>query len=85
MYCYFNSTTKTLIATPESDTDVVKNAQATLTKVHKVLADGNTDWSLDDLLVKADISPSEYTKALEVSTKGSVVVLKREPNECNIN
>ena len=74
-----------MIAAPESDTDVVKSAQTTLTKVHKVLADGTTDLSLDDVLVKADISPSEYTQALEVSTKGSVVVLKREPNECNIN
>ena len=36
-------------------------------------------------MVKADISISEYTKALEMSSKGSVVVLKREPNECNIS
>ena len=37
--------------------------------------------SLDDLLDKAE---SEYTQALEVSSKGNVVVLRREPNECSI-
>ena len=76
---------KTLITTPESDSDVVKSAQNVLAKVHQVLADGDTDLSLEDVLVKADISISEYTKALQVSTKANVVVLKREPNECNIN
>ena len=45
----------------------MKSAQAILAKVHKVLADGNTDLSLDNVLVKADVGPSEYTKALEVS------------------
>ena len=38
--------------------------------------------SLDDLLEKAE---SEYTQALEVSSKGNVVVLRREPNECSVN
>ena len=87
--CRFNfpkpPSSKTLIATPETDADVVKSAQTTLAKVHKVLADGNTGLSLDEVLVKADISHDEYTKALEVSSKGSVVVLKRKPNECNVN
>ena len=87
--CRFNfpkpPSSKTLIAAPESDSDVVKDAQTVLAKVHKVLADGNTELSLDDLLVKADISLDEYTKALEVSSKGSVVVLTRQPNECNVN
>lgn len=59
--------------------------QSVLAKVHKVLADGNTDLSLDDVLLKADISLNDYTEALEVSSKGSIAVLKREPNECNIN
>ena len=44
-----------------------------------------TELSLDEVLVKADISLDEYEKALEVSSKGSVVVLKRQPNECNVN
>ena len=57
----------------------------TLAKVHQVLADGYTDLSLDEVLIKAQISHNKYTEALEVSNKGSVVVLKREPNECNIN
>ena len=74
-----------MIAAPESDSYVVKNAQSVLAQVHKVLADGSTELSLDEVLVKADVSLNEYTKALEVSSKGSVVVLKRQPNECNVN
>ena len=41
--------------------------------------------SLDDLLDKAEVFESDYTHALEVSSKGNVVVLSREPNECSIN
>ena len=33
----------------------------------------------------ADLSLEQYISALEVSTKGSVVILKRKPTECNIN
>ena len=87
--CGFNypkpPSSKTLIAVPEKDADVVKNAQCVLAKVHKILADGNTELSLDEILVKAGINHDEYIKALEVSSKGSVVVLKRQPNECNVN
>ena len=74
-----------MIASPDSDSDVVKKAQNVLAKVHKVLADGHTELSLDEILIRANISPDEYTEALEVSSKGSVVVLKRQPNEININ
>ena len=66
--CRFNfpkpPSSKTLIATPESDSDVVKDAQSKLAKVHKILADGNIDLNLHELLIKAGISPEEYTKAL---------------------
>ena len=44
--CCFNfpkpPSTKTLIATPETDSDVVKSSHSVLAKFHKVLADGNT-------------------------------------------
>lgn len=36
-------------------------------------------------MVKADISHDEYIKALGVSSKGSAVVFKREPDECYVN
>ena len=75
-----------MIAKPEPDSDVLKSAQSVLAKVHSVmLADGNTALSFDEVLIKADISASEYTQALEVTSKGSVVVLNREPNEWNNN
>ena len=87
--CCFNfpkpPNSKTLIVASESDSKVVKNAQSVLVKVHKVLADGNTELSIDEVLITAGIGLNEYTKALEVSSKGRVVVLKREPNECNVN
>ena len=83
--CCFNfpkpPSSMTLIATPESHSDALKSVQTMLAKVHKVLADSNTELSLEEVLDKADISLNEYTKALEVSSKGSVVVLKRQPNE----
>ena len=87
--CRFNfpkpPNSKTLIATPDSDSDVIKSAHSVLAKVHKVLADGHTDLSLNEILIRAKVSPNEYTEALEVSSKGCVVVLQRQPNEININ
>ena len=75
----------TLIAEPQLDPDVVKQAQTVLAKVHKVIADGHTDKSLDEILVLASVTLDEYTEALEVSNKGNVVLLKREPSECMVN
>ena len=37
------------------------------------------------MLVKADTSHEKYTRALEVTNKGRIVILKRQPNECNVN
>ena len=64
---------------------MVKQAQTVLAKVHKVLADGHTDKNLDEVLVQANVTLDGYTEALEVSNKGSVVLLKREPSECMVN
>ena len=88
--CHFNfpkpPTCKTLIATPDPDSSVVKSAQSVLAIVHKVLAHGHIDLSLNEILIRAKVSShNEYTEALEVSSKGSVVLLKRQPSEININ
>ena len=56
-----------------------------LAKVCKVLLDGPTDLSLDELLAKADSEHDTYNKALETSSRGSLVILKCEPNECCVN
>ena len=86
--CRFNfpqpPTSKTLIAAPDSDSSVIANAQIILAKVRKVLADGHTNLSLDEVLTKATIGSHEYMKALEIFSKGNVVILKREPHECSI-
>ena len=85
--CRFNfphpPSNQTLIAEPGVNPT---ESMELLTKVRKVLADNpNDDLSLDQLLTKADVSLDQYVSALEVSTKGSTVILKRKPNECNIN
>ena len=48
---------------------MVKHAKTVLAKVHKVIADGNTDNSLHEVLVLANVTPDEYSEALEVSNK----------------
>ena len=56
-----------------------------LAKVQKLIADGNTELSLSELLEKAEVTEQEYIEALSVSTHGNVVVLKRDPGECCID
>ena len=89
--CRFNfpkpPSPKTLITKfdPENtDTDVDHSLTA-LKKVQKLIAENNTDLSLSDLLDKVHLTESEYIEALETSSTGFVVVLKREPRECCIN
>ena len=67
--CRFNfpkpPSSKTLIAKldeNDDDVDVVAQNVAVLSKVQKLIAEGNTDMSLDDLLDKAEVSESEYTQ-----------------------
>ena len=78
---------KTLITQPDDvEPDVASKAQSILTKVYKVLADaGNVDFSLDEILIKAEVSLNDYMDALQISSRGNVVVLKREPSECCVN
>ena len=80
--CRFNfpkpPSCKTLITIPQLDHDIVEISQSILVKVHKVLADAKENFSLD---AKDD----DYMQALEVSSSGNVVILKREPSECSVN
>ena len=51
--------------------------------MYKVLAYAvNVNLSLEQVLMRAEVSLNDYMKALEVS---SVVVLRHEPSECCIN
>jgi len=50
-----------------------------------VLPGCDDNASLDDVLSKAGVDRSEYVQALEVTNSGTVVLLKREPREQNIN
>ena len=78
-----------MIAYPRTDEDddsidmnTVSNA---LSRVRKELIDGNVDVSIEQLLNNAKVPVRHYEKALEISTKGNAIVLKREPKECKIN
>ena len=87
--CRFNfpkpPSSKTLITRDDAEPDEVVQAIDVLGKVQKFIAEGNSDVSLDNLLAKAVVTENEYTNALEVSCRGSVVLLQREPNECFVN
>ena len=76
---------KTLIAEPSDNEDDIKQATNILSKVRKQLVDGNIDICLDELLADIDSSFEHYMNALNTSSKGNVVVLKRKPCECKIN
>ena len=75
---------KTLIAY-SADPDIVRDAQSTLGKVHKVLIEGNIPSCLDELLQNTGIMLDTYMEALGVSNRGNTVVLKCTPEECKIN
>ena len=64
---------------------MIKNAKTILAKVHKAIADDNSDKNFGEILSLANVTLDEYTKALEVDNKGSVVLLKRVPSECMVN
>ena len=53
--------------------------------VQSILLDCNDDVTLSDVLNKAEVDYDEYVKALEVTNSGTVIVLRRKPNEKNIN
>ena len=76
---------KTLITKDDPEHGDNSQELSVLRKVQKLIADGNTDLSLAELLDKAEVTEKDYIDALEVSTNGNVVVLKREPDECFIN
>lgn len=56
-----------------------------LGRVCRLIPDGNTELTLYELFSKAEVTENQYTNALEVSCRGTVVLLQREPNECLIN
>ena len=64
---------------------ILKSAHSVLGEVQKVLEDGNTDLSLDEMLVKSDVShDDEYTKALYTSARQRQCC-GTEKRACNVN
>ena len=41
--------------------------------------------TLDELLTKCSVDKHEYIRALKESDKGTLILLKRQPNECFVN
>ena len=87
--CRFNfphpPSPSTVIASPCSDDEVYEKAQTVLSKVRQVLPDCDPTATIDDVLTKASVDREEYVKALQVTKAGKIVLLKREPNNQNVN
>ena len=87
--CRFNfphpPSPSTVIASPCSDGEVYDKAQSVLSKVRQVLPDCDPNATIDDVLTRASVDRDEYIEALQVTKGGNVVLLKREPNEQNVN
>ena len=82
----------TTIISREPDDDELHNqrketAKNVLKPVQEIMnaKDFCCDITLNELCEKAGVSVNEYTSALAVSNKGAYVVLKRKPNEQNVN
>ena len=78
----------TLIAYPSDDdniADVIDRVSKCLSNVRKLLVEGKTDVSIDELLTLAEVTHTDYKEAISTTTSGNVVVLKREPKDCNVN
>ena len=69
--------------------DETKQMKTTLDKVKQVMVamtpEEQETWTITDILGKADVIQEKYYKALHVSARGAVVVLKRSPKEMYIN
>ena len=76
--------TQTLIAQCP-DNDDTEDVTKCLGSVRKLLVEGKTDVSIDKLLAMANTNRNDYEKAISTTTSGSVVVLKRNPKDCNVN
>ena len=56
-----------------------------MSKVRKVLPNGNNSATITDIVAKARVTLENYVEALKITTSGTVVILKQKPNEQNIN
>ena len=87
--CRFNfphpPSPSTVIASPCSDGEMYDKAQSVLSKVRQVLPDCDPNATIDDVLTRASVDRDEYVRALQVTKGGNLVLLKREPNEQNVN
>ena len=51
---------QTLITKDDTDPDDIEQALAVLSKVQKLIAEGDTNLNLTDLLTKAKVTENEY-------------------------
>jgi hypothetical protein len=80
----------TLIARELDDDDIdkaqrVKQAQAILQAMHTVLHENQDIQLIHELLVKMQVPEEALCDSLRIAKRGSAVVLKRQPNEVNVN
>ena len=75
----------TVISYPSTVYNELKKRTEVLSKVRKYLINNDTDVTIEQLLSNAGVELNDYLKALETSSRGNAIILKREPNECKIN
>ena len=77
---------KTLIASqPDSDDCNSQEIKQCMDKVRKLLVEGKTDVSIEELIKLAQTNQVLYEKAISTASSGAVIVLKRDPKDCFIN
>lgn len=81
---------RTLICEPLDNEDpnaaLNDEQRSMLAEVHKVLSETREcDLTLDEALSKANVDKVLYHQALQVSTKGAMIVLKRKPRDSCVN
>ena len=81
---------ETIIAKEPSGPDIKEKllqAATTIKSVKNVMSeiDPADDITVQDLLMKANVTVQEYTSALATGKKGKTIILKRNPNASHIN
>lgn len=79
-----------VIAEPLNDKDLnntlADKQKDVLAKVCKIVSESQScNLSLEQAILKAGVDKTAYQSALQTSTKGPVVVLKRSPKDCFVN
>lgn len=81
---YYTLITEPLDEEEMTDSKLNNARRDLLAKVRKITSENN-ELSLDEVLAKANVNKTAYTEALQISSRGTVIVLQKKTNETCIN